>query len=323
MTNSPTLPLLGSGPAVLAFDVGGTDTKSALIDASGAVVGLRRTATPAAGANTAVDVVESIAGLASTLVIANPGAELSTAGISVPGLVDEARGIGLFSANLGWRNAPIRDLAEPALGLAVSFGHDVRAAGIAEHRLGAARGFRDVVVIVIGTGIAGTIILNGQPYVGTGFAGEIGHSLVNIDGERCSCGAIGCLETTSSASAIARHYSLATGTVASGARTVMDAARGGDEVAARIWNDAIDALADSLARLTAVLAPEAIVIGGGLSRAGADLFTPLQSKLESRLSFHQRPQLLEAQLGDDAGLLGTAIRAREMQGHPGFSEPSA
>lgn len=305
-------PVLGAGPAVLAFDVGGTDTKSALVDGDGRVLGLRRTATRIDPADPAASVVDSLAVLAEAHLAEQPGIVPAAVGLSVPGIVDEANGIGVFASNLGWRDAPIRSLGERAFGLPVAFGHDVRAAGDAEHRLGAARGFDDVVVLAIGTGIAGSIVLGGRPLVGGGFAGEIGHSLADPHGERCACGAIGCLETIASAGAIARRYRAASGIAVSGAREVLAAAAADDATAASVWNDALDALADALARITATIAPQAVVIGGGLSRAGAALFDPLRERLDARLSFHRRPELVHARLGDDAGLLGTALAARDL-----------
>ncbi|WP_139416476.1 ROK family protein [Agromyces laixinhei] len=303
---------LGSGDAVLAFDVGGTDTKSALVDASGRVLGLRRTPTPLDAADPAGTIVTSLAVLAREHLEASPGVTPVAAGISVPGLVDEVDGVGMFASNLGWRDAPIRSLAEAALGLPVAFGHDVRAAGDAEHRLGAARGFGDVVVLAIGTGIASALVLNGHPYAGGGFAGEVGHSLADPLGDRCPCGAIGCLETIASAGAIARRYAAATGTPVGGARQVLEAAASGDAIARRLWDDAVEALAEAIARLVATLAPEAVVIGGGLSQAGPALFEPLGARLDTLLSFHRRPALIHAELGDDAGLLGTALSARDL-----------
>ncbi|MGE3193095.1 MAG: ROK family protein [Microbacteriaceae bacterium] len=305
---------LGPGPAVLAFDVGGTDIKSALVDSAGSFSQVRRTPTTR-GVDAARAITASLAELASPLVAA-AASPVAAAGVSVPGLVDEAAGIGVLSANLGWRDAPIRDLATRALGLPVAFGHDVRAAGVAEQAFGAARDARSAVVVVIGTGIAGAIILDGRPYAGQGFAGEIGHSLAVPDGELCPCGARGCLETVASAHSIARRYTAETGEQVRGAREVLVAALGGDAAAARIWDSAVDALAQSLARLVALLAPEVIVIGGGLSGAGDALFRPLGTRLDELLSFHARPRLVRAELGDDAGLLGTAIAARRLAGAP-------
>ena len=146
---------LGPGEVVLAFDVGGTDTKSAIVDADGRVLGLRRTPTPLDGDRTAEAVVGLVAELAAGLRAAHPGLQPVAAGLLVPGIVDAERGVGVYASNLGWHDAPIRDLAEAALGLPVAFHHDVTAASWAEHRLGAARAYDDVVVLVIGTGIAG------------------------------------------------------------------------------------------------------------------------------------------------------------------------
>jgi glucokinase len=309
-TDRPTR--LGSGEAVLVFDVGGTDTKSALVDRSGRVLGIRRSPTPRHHDDPAGAVISSLAALARQQLDRFPGVRPVAAGVSVPGLVDERAGVGIFASNLGWRNAPIRAVAERELGLPVAFGHDARAACDAEHRLGAARAYGDVVVITIGTGIAGGLVLGGRPYTGGGFAGELGHALSDPEGERCACGAIGCLETISSAGAIARRYTAASGIAVAGALEVLEAAGGGDIDALRIWDDALRALAEQLARLVAILAPEAVVIGGGLARAGPALFGPLGERLDALLSFHRRPALVRARLGDDAGLLGTALAARDL-----------
>lgn len=303
---------LGRGEAVLAFDVGGTDTKSALVDADGRIVERRRTPTPKSTDGGADALVERLAGLAEELRGAAPGARPRAIGLSVPGIVDEARGVGVFSSNLGWRDAPIARLAEARLGLPVAFGHDVRRAGDAEHRLGAARGARDVVVLVIGTGVSAAVVLDGRPHTGGGFAGEIGHSVIDPDGAPCECGSRGCLETVASAGAVARRYRAETGIDTGGARAVVELARRGDATAARIWAEAVDGLALGIAQLAAVIAPEAVVIGGGLARAGAELFVPLEARLDARIGIHRRPELRPALLGEEAGLLGTALAARDL-----------
>jgi glucokinase len=320
MTAVPPVPpgatSLGPGEAVLAFDVGGTDTKSAVVDRHGQVRDLRRTPTPQHPDDPAAAVVTRLGVLAREHLDRSPDLRPVAAALSVPGLVDERAGVGLFASNLGWRDAPLRDLAERELGLPVALRHDVRAASDAEYRLGAATAYADVVVVIIGTGIAGGLILGGRPYTGGGFAGEIGHALSDPQGERCPCGAVGCLETVSSAAGIARRYRAASGNAVPGALEVLAAAAAGDADAIRVWDDAVRALAEQLARLAAVLAPEAIVLGGGLAQAGPALFDPLGARLEALLSFHRRPVLLRARLGDDAGLLGTALAARDLAGTP-------
>lgn len=304
---------IGRGRAVLAFDVGGTDIKSALFDAEGQVLGLSRTPTPLAGADTAAAVTARIGELGRELRDRFPEVVPVAAGVLVPGIVDPVRGVGVFASNLGWSDAPIRQLSERALGLPVAFDHDVRAASWAEHVLGGARAYDDAVVLVIGTGIAGSLIIDGRPHAAGGYAGEIGHSPV-AEGPQCACGARGCLEAIASAGAIARRFAERAGREPRGAREVLELAEAGDPIAAEVWNEALDALALSIAQLAAVLAPRAVVIGGGLSRAGDGLFGPLRERVDARLSFHRRPELVAAELGEDAGLMGAALIARERAG---------
>ena len=306
-------PSLGAGDAVLAFDVGGTDMKAALVDEVGSIRDVVRVPTPIDGERTANAVVTRIAELARELLVNHPDVHPAAAGLLVPGHVDDERGIGVFSENLGWHNFPFRDLTGTALGMPVSFGHDVRGAGEAEYRLGAAAPFGDVVVMAIGTGIAGAIFIQGKLYPGRGMAGEIGHSKV-AESPLCACGGRGCLEAVASAGAIARRYTLATGQVVSGAKDVLDRADDGDLLARQIWESALDALALDLSHTVALLSPEAIVIGGGLSQAGAALFEPLERRLDTILTFHRRPQLLRASIGENAGVIGAALRARDLVG---------
>ena len=301
---------IGQGAAVLAFDVGGTDIKSALFDADGVALGLRRTPTPPAGEDAPGRLIARLHELAGQLRREHPRVEPRAVGLIVPGIVDEIAGVGVFSSNLGWRDAPIRALAEEASGLPVAFDHDVRTAGWAEHVVGAAQPYADSVVLVIGTGIAGALLVGGRPYTAGGYAGEVGHSPIG-DEPLCSCGARGCLEAVASAGAIARRYTAATGRPVDGAKEVIALAAGGDAEAGRVWAEALDALALSIAQLTAVMAPQAVVIGGGLSRAGGALFDELRRRLEARLSFHRIPALVPAQLQGNAGILGAALRARE------------
>lgn len=300
---------IGAGVPVLAFDVGGTDIKSALFDASGTAVGLRRTPTPAGGLDAPGRLVDRLAELGQELRAQHPEIVPQAVGLVVPGIVDAENGIAVFSSNLGWRDAPLRDLMADRFGMPVAFDHDVRSASWAERVLGGAREYADAVVLIIGTGIAGALLVGGRPYTAGGYAGEVGHSPI---GEwPCPCGARGCLEARASAGAISRRYTEATGTIVDGAREVISLASAGDETAARIWDEALDALTLSIAQLTAVMAPQAVVIGGGLSRAGGALFDQLRVRLADRLSFHRIPVLVPAELSGNAGILGSALHARE------------
>ena len=303
---------LGAGEPVIAVDVGGTDTKAALFDASGRMLGLSRTPTPLDGERTASSVIARVRELTLQFAADFPEVRPRAVGLLAPGLVDDDAGIGVLSTNLHWSNVPFKQLTEDLIHLPTTFSHDVRAAGEAEFRLGAARPYRNVVVLVIGTGIAGSLFINGRAHTGGGYAGEIGHSIVHPTGPLCGCGSRGCLETVASAGAIVRRYEEATGIRSGGAREVLALARTGDPAAALIWSEALDALALSIAQLAAILAPEAIVIGGGLAQAGDHLFVPLRERVSALLSFHRRPVILPASIGENAGLLGGALRARDL-----------
>jgi glucokinase len=293
---------------VIALDVGGTSMKAVLVDEQSQVIAAQRLPTGRAEGPDAV-----LERIVSTVVdqhasATRRGLDVRGVGVVVPGIVDDERGIAVLSANLGWRDAPLVELIQKRVGAPVAVGHDVRAGGLAEGELGAARGARDYLFLAIGTGIAGAVVLDGRPYSGHGYAGEIGHMVVDSDGPPCACGARGCLEAIASAAAIASRYAARTGrpVEAAGLRARLDA---GDPDAAAVWADAIEALARALAAYTTLLAPELVVVGGGLADAGATLLDPLARAFGRRLTFQCRPRLVPAQLGDQAGALGAALLA--------------
>ncbi|GAB3796956.1 hypothetical protein GCM10027605_05870 [Micromonospora zhanjiangensis] len=230
-------------------------------------------------------------------------------GLAVPGVVDEAAGVAVWSANLGFRDVPLRDLVGARLGLPAALGHDVRTGGLAEARLGAGRGEDHVLFVAIGTGIAAAHVVGGAAAAGAhGAAGELGHVVVRPGGPRCGCGQSGCLEAVASAAGVGRRYAELTGTPATAAE-VAALARAGEPAAVRVWAETVDALADGLVVAQALLDVRTIVLGGGLAEAGADLLDPLRVALRHRLTFHREPRLVRATLGDEAGCLGAALLA--------------
>ncbi len=303
-----SLPSLPPGKAVLAFDVGGTSIKAALVDEYGTVREIRRSHTPL-GDPTGEQFGAELSRIHAEFAADYPEIRPAAAGVSVPGLVDESRGIARDSTNLGWRNVAVADIATHALGLPVAFGHDVRSAALAETSLGAARGFRDAVVVMIGTGISAALTIGGSPYVGAGYAGEIGHSRSRASTTVCACGLTGCLETVSSGAAISRRYEEWTGSAVS-AEIVLERALAGDGAARRIWDEAIESLAESLCSVIGLVAPEVIVVGGGLAQAGEHLFEPLRARVAVGLTSPRPCEIVPAQLGDDAGVIGAALNAR-------------
>jgi glucokinase len=276
---------------VLGVDIGGTDMKAALVE-DGTALDFSSRPT----ARTPPEMVEAVAALAG---------DAQAIGLVVPGVVDDARGIAVESENLGWSNVPFAALVRERCGLPTVLGHDVRAGALAETRVGAAAGMADVVYLSIGTGIAAGIVLGGHLHAGGGYAGEIGHTPAGHD-EPCACGGRGCLEAIASAAAIARRYTARSGRPAAGAAEVLAA---GDPDAVAVWDEALEALAGALAWVASVIAPEAVVIGGGLSRAGPALFDPLNERIPRRLTFQRVPRLIPAALGERAGCMGAALLA--------------
>jgi glucokinase len=305
---------------VVACDVGGTGIKAGLVDAAGRVHRAVTVPTPVVdgdGDATAKAILDQVAGLISELAGAAASGALGApagVGVIVPGLVDTATGMAVYAENLGWRDVPFVDRLTEATGLPVAFDHDVRAAGAAEQRFGAARGYRDVAFVPIGTGISAALVLDGRPFAGGGWAGEIGHIDVG-SGLPCPCGARGCLETIASAAAIARRYTERSGRPVRGALEVAARLDDGDADASAVWHEAIDALSFVLAVTAAVVAPELIIVGGGLSGAGAVLLQPLRKGVARRVTPPQRqPEVALAALGEQAGLLGAALLAWEKAG---------
>ncbi len=288
---------------IVALDVGGTSIKGAILARDLERVATVRRPTPRGDA-----AVEAVLDTVDELVAQAEPAE--AVGIAVPGIVDDERGVAVWAENIGWRDVPFRELAERRTGLPVAVGHDVRAGGTAELRLGAARGTRNSLVMPIGTGIAAAMVIDGHLCVGNGYAGEIGHMAVGSD-EPCVCGGIGCLEAVASGPAVARNYARRTGREANAGEVAALVARG-DPDARAVWAETVAWLGTGLAVATALTAPEVIVIGGGLSRAGDLLLDPLIEDLDRRLTFHRRPRLTIASFADEAGCMGAGLWARDL-----------
>lgn len=295
---------------VVAIDVGGTRLKGALVDAAVHRFHEETRSTPRDQGPDAV--VDAIIAFATELTERGrrAGGTVSGAGVVVPGLVDESKGVAILSANLGWRDLPLRSMIESRLALPLGFGQDVRAGGLAEFRLGAARGTVTALFVPVGTGIGAAMFVEGHLVSSGGLAGEIGHVAVDPAGSSCGCGRRGCLETVASAASLMRRYAERTGRAASGDE-IARLADSGDPDARMVWDEAVDALAAVLATCTTLLAPEVIVLGGGLAESGGLLLDPLRDALDARLTFERRPRLARAELGDRAGALGAALLAWE------------
>lgn len=300
---------------VAAVDVGGTRVKAALVDRDGREVE-SRTVPTVPGADVQGVLVDQVAGLVRDLEAGTrQPVELVACGVVVPGLVDGEAGVARWSANLGWRDLPVTSPLAALLDAPVALGHDVRAGLVAEARWGAARGASNVLFMPVGTGIAGALMLDGRVVVADGWAGELGHVVVEPDGPRCGCGAHGCLEAVASAAAVERAYaarSASAGGTRTGADRVAALVDAGDAVATQVWGVAVQALARAIVVTVTLTGVDRVLVGGGLAQSGETLLGPLRRAVEAQLTFQRVPTIERARLGERAGCLGAAALAWDL-----------
>jgi glucokinase len=256
---------------------------------------------------------------------ARPGVE--AIGMGIPATIDHERGLAVSAVNLPIEDLAIRDLVAARTGLPAFVDNDANVAALAEHRFGAARGTENAVMLTIGTGIGGGLILGGEIYRGsTGAGAELGHMAIQMDGPGCqgSCPNRGCVEAFASGTALGREglaaaeghpesalgELLAEGQAVDG-KAVTVAAQQGDETAIGVFELVGSRLGVALASYANIFEPETIVIGGGVIAAGDLLLGPARRELEARaLRPMNRTPVVEAELGEDAGMIGAAALAR-------------
>lgn len=295
--------------SVLAIDIGGTSMKGSVVIANGSTIISITKATPTR------DILSALLALIDELMAAasDLGHTVVAAGVVMPGMVNEAAGIVLYASNLHWRNVPLLQILTTKLGIPVAIGHDVRAAGLAEHLLGVARGFDDFVLVPIGTGVAAALVTSGNTITGaTSAAGEFGHIPVVPGGELCACGQLGCLEVYASGAGLSRRYKARGGETLSSAEIV--ARLDTDAIADEVWGDAIRVLAQGLTIMTLLMDPGVIVLGGGFSQAGTVLLEPLTTAMTASLAWRDVPRVELSVLGGDGGRIGAAMLAYRAAG---------
>jgi len=318
--------------AAIGIDLGGTDIKAGLVDAAGAVLDRRTMPTDADSGPRRV--LERLAALVRDLAESsrNAGTGAVAVGIGAPGTVRRRRGTVVAPPNLpGWKEVAVGEHVSAAAGLRVVLENDANAAAYGEFRRGAGVGCDDLVMLTLGTGIGGGVILGGRLWRGRHEnAGETGHMIVAVDGRPCNCGQRGCLEAYASAANTAARAAerLASGKPTEGtsplgdvmrcngridATDVVDAARKGDPLARGVWDETCRYLAMACVNLKHLLNPQRIVLAGGMSAAGDDLLRPVRGHF-GRLVWPDvgdRPEIVLASLGNDAGFVGAALLAME------------
>lgn len=293
---------------MLAIDIGGTKLAVALVGPDGSVLADRRTPTRADRAS-AEEIYATLTRLADDVVVGGP---LVGVGVGCGGPMEWPAGR-VSPLNIpAWRGFPLRDrLADHFAGLPVRLHNDAVCVAAGEHWRGAGRGSRNLLGMVISTGVGGGLVLDGRLVDGeSGNAGHIGHVVVEPDGPPCVCGGLGCLEAVARGPAVvrwAREHGWAGPPDASGPELVTDATAG-DPVAVAALCRAGRAAGLAIASATALCDLEVVSIGGGLSAAGNLLMAPLRHAVRryARLPFARGVRVVPAELGRSAGLVGAA-----------------
>ena len=315
-------------PLALGIDLGGTNLRAAAIDAdSGALAAVRkvhhadrRPEAVVAAAARAVREAADAAGMPA----------FSAVGVGLAGQCLGSTGLVLNAPNLGWRDVPFGELLARALGARVRVSNDLSAAALGEHRFGAARGVEDAVLLFAGSGVGAGLVLGGRLHEGAGgVAGEVGHVKVRprpgTAERRCGCGQLSCLEAYAGGHGIAARVreDLAAGRGPgllaavggdpdrAGPAEVEAACAAGEAYAAALWEEVAELLGDAAANLVTLLNPARLILGGGLLLGGPRLQALVRARLAARVSASAARSLavVEAELGDDAGVVGAALLA--------------
>lgn len=303
------------------IDLGGTFVKGAIIDEDGKII--IKSKTPTEAEKGADAVVENIAALCSELLKKSgmKKEDISAIGMGVPGMIDSDKGIVVTSNNLGWREFHIAKKLTELTGLPVKTANDANAAALGEMKFGFGGIYKNVILLTLGTGVGGGIVIDGKLVEGNRGAGaELGHTVIEFNGESCTCGRRGCLEAYASATALIRdtkrameaHKDSKLWEVGS-----LDAVNGKtafdyydtDEYAKAVVDSYIAHLACGIANMANIFRPDAVILGGGVCAQGDTLLTPLQKIVNESLfgkELGPSVKVLCAKLENDAGCLGAA-----------------
>lgn len=313
------------GNQAIGVDVGGTKIAALRVDRDGSILARETVPTPAEDAEATLGEIASVAGR-----LLSP--EVVAIGVGAAGMVEAGTGTLRYAPNLAWRDLAVAQRIAQALGLPCRVDNDANVAAWGEHLFGAGRGYEHMLLVTVGTGIGGGIVSGGRLFHGAhGFAAEIGHVIVEPDGPVCGCGNRGCWEQVAAGRAIDRlgreavrdHPQSLVAALAAGdpervdGRVVTEAARRGDDVAARILAEVGRRLGEGIAGLVNILDPEVVVVGGGAALAGELLLEPARAAFRDAVEApDHRPEvpILAAELGNDAGAVGAAALALEELG---------
>lgn len=311
----------------LGIDIGGTNIACGIVNDNCEIIARSKVKTnaPRPYGEILADIIRG-AKLACEEAGISPS-ELDSVGIGCPGTCNQDTGAVEYSNNLGFVNVPLRPDVEKALGVKTFLGNDADAAAYGEYCAGAAMGAENAVVITLGTGVGSGIIIGGKIYSGSNFAGgEIGHTVISVDGRPCTCGRKGCFEAYSSATGlvnITRDYaekypaSLMAKLIKQdgriSARSAYAAMKQGDEAGRIVTDEYVKYLAVGIANVINIFQPDVLCIGGGVCNEGDTLLVPLKKAVKEQVyskNSAKNTEIVICSLGNDAGIIGAAMLHR-------------
>ena len=306
----------------IGIDIGGMSIKGAAVDSNGRVY--EKFSMPFIKGE---DGEITIRKLAETVkeYIAAQGLEDKIVGIGLgsPGTLDVEHGIVNYANNLGWNDLHVADIMHETLPYPVRLTNDANAASLGEAKYGAGKSYKTIIMLTLGTGVGGGIIIEGQLYEGNeGKGGELGHTVIVVNGEQCTCGRKGCLEAYASASALIREtkkamrsnkrslmWKISPDIDLVGGKVVFEAAKQGDAPAIKVLDEYIKYLGEGILNYCNIFRPNVIVLSGGIANAGPALFEPLNAYIKERnYGYKSTPEVkvVPAELGYDSGKIGAA-----------------
>lgn len=307
----------------IGIDLGGTNIKVGLVDENYNIVAkaTAKTNLPRPAEEICDSIVETVWQALNEAKVTI--GEVNSIGIGTPGVANRNSGIVLYSCNLGFNNTDLRTLIKAKLGKEVYVENDANAAAFGEVLNGAGKGYKDVIVVTLGTGVGGGIVIDGKIYTGFNFCGaELGHTVIQYGGRQCGCGRKGCFEAYSSATALinmtkeameenkdSKMWEIAGSIDGVDGKTAFDGMRAGDAAAIGVVNMYIEYLGCGLTNIVNTFQPEVLLIGGGICKEGENLTKPLEEfiKRESYCIDPTRSTKLDiCKLGNDAGIIGAA-----------------
>ncbi len=309
----------------LGIDLGGTNIAVGVVNEQYEIVGRagRKTNLP----RPAEEILDDMAAAAKEAV-ANAGLELSDisgCGIGSPGSVNSCEGIVYTSNNLNFKLLPLKDMMEARLGVNCLVQNDANAAALGEMLCGAGKGSNSFIAVTLGTGVGGGIIINNHMLTGTNFAGgELGHTVIDANGQKCTCGRKGCWETYASATALIKQtkqkmeecpdskmWKIAKANDGKvNGLTAFDAMRAGDAAGTEVVNRYCEYVAIGVTNMVNIFQPDILCIGGGVSKEGETLLGPIRdyvAKHRYSKNIDKQTVIKAARLGNDAGIIGAAF----------------